>query len=81
MPAEVAAAVAVHLRLTADDGYAGLDEAARHSAPLLPALSPALLRREPAVAPVWPQSSLLWPDRSADYNSDEGLLTQSADRH
>ena len=55
MPAEVAAGVAVQLRLIADDGYAGPDEAAKRSAPL----PPALPRRKPTLAPVRPQSTLL----------------------
>ena len=55
LPAEVVAGVAVQLRLIADDGYVGPDEAAGRSSPL----PLALPRRKPAVAPVRPQSTLL----------------------
>ena len=54
LPAEVAAGVAVQLRLIADDGYAGPEETAERSAPL----PPALPRRKLVGAPVRPQSTL-----------------------
>ena len=54
MPAEVTGA-AVQLRLIADDGYVGPDEAAKRSSPL----PTALPRRKPANAPQRPQTTLL----------------------
>ena len=54
LPADVAAGVAVQLRLIADDGYAGPEEPTGRPAPQ----SPVLPRRKPAGAPVRPQSTL-----------------------
>ncbi|MDB5963484.1 MAG: hypothetical protein JWP59_4778 [Massilia sp.] len=55
LPAEAAAGVAAQLRLIADDGYAGPEEAAKRST-LLP---PALPRRKSASALQRPQTTLL----------------------
>jgi hypothetical protein len=55
LPVEVAAGVAVQLRLIADDGYGGPGDAAKPSAPL-PATLP---RRKAAGGPQRPQTTLL----------------------
>ena len=55
LPAEAAAGAAVQLRLIADDGYAGPDDAAKRFAPL----PPVLPRRKLAGTPQRPQTTLL----------------------